>query len=373
MKTFELEERRIETDFTNVLPGKLRDPKTAALLSIIPGLGQLYNGETGKGVLFLLVSLANFALALLLVFTKPVLGALDAIAKVLHLEGNFELTQSLSFIQHGQAFFCVYLLLFGSFIAYAMREAYDQAILSRHTRFAKFFLGFPEASSSSYLLHYAVMTVGLLMMIFFALPKPPVEENLEIEFEQPEPPPKPPEPRQSNPKPAAPKLEQPKKVVTPPPVVQTPVVTKTTQAPVSTDPTPMPAAPVASAPSAETGSSSGSPNGTGSTGGQGTGNGGTGDDLDFGPFIADMQKRIRKSWFPPPGNESKVITLKFKVSAHGEVSSIRLVKSSGLSIADNAAITAVKNASPFSNLPAGANDPTEVKFNFDYSVFSAGN
>ncbi len=37
-----------------------RDPNMAVILSVIPGLGQLYNGETRKGLLFLGVTAINF-------------------------------------------------------------------------------------------------------------------------------------------------------------------------------------------------------------------------------------------------------------------------------------------------------------------------
>jgi TonB family protein len=85
-----------------------------------------------------------------------------------------------------------------------------------------------------------------------------------------------------------------------------------------------------------------------------------------------MQRRIKKAWFPPKGNESKRISLKFKVAKSGQVTRIRLVESSGLQIADAAAITAIETASPFAPLPAGAPDQVEIKFTFDYNVFNGG-
>ena len=44
-------------------PPRLRQPWLAILLSIpLPGLGQIYNGQVGKGLLFILVHIANFIL-----------------------------------------------------------------------------------------------------------------------------------------------------------------------------------------------------------------------------------------------------------------------------------------------------------------------
>ena len=99
---------------------------------------------------------------------------------------------------------------------------------------------------------------------------------------------------------------------------------------------------------------------------------GTGDsaEIDFGPYVQEMTRRIKKAWFPPKGNESKRITVKFKIKRSGDVRSIRLIESSGLSIADNAAIAAVEQAAPFPPLPAGADDEISIKFTFDYNVFN---
>jgi arabinogalactan oligomer/maltooligosaccharide transport system permease protein len=42
-----------------------RDPNMAALLSIIPGLGQLYNGEKRKGIFFLAATFINLIVFIL--------------------------------------------------------------------------------------------------------------------------------------------------------------------------------------------------------------------------------------------------------------------------------------------------------------------
>lgn len=125
-------------------------------------------------------------------------------------------------------------------------------------------------------------------------------------------------------------------------------------------------------------------------GGQGGGGGGSGQqgnpgannrngnstsaqkDVDFGPYMADLQRRIKKHWFPPKGNESKRVMVVFKVHSGGELSGLHLERSSGVALADNAALKAVEDAAPFRPLPDGAPDTVDIQFTFDYNVFNGG-
>jgi TonB family protein len=110
----------------------------------------------------------------------------------------------------------------------------------------------------------------------------------------------------------------------------------------------------------------------GATGGTGSGGGdGGGGEVDMGPWMREMQRRIKKSWFPPKGNESKRIKVTFKVSKDGSAHKVKLLSSSGVSIADDAAIQAISDASPFAPLPDGVGDEIDINFTFDYNVFGA--
>lgn len=93
---------------------------------------------------------------------------------------------------------------------------------------------------------------------------------------------------------------------------------------------------------------------------------------DFGPYMRDLQKRIKMNWDPPKGNESKRVVLLFKIAKDGRLLSCSVFKSSGLPNADKAAINAVQATAPFRPLPAefkGQN--IDIQFTFDYNVFGA--
>ncbi len=95
-------------------------------------------------------------------------------------------------------------------------------------------------------------------------------------------------------------------------------------------------------------------------------------DVDFGPYMADLQRRIKRAWFPPKGQESRRVVVIFKIHSDGSLSHLRLDHTSGMAIADQAALKAVENAAPFRPLPSGAPTDVDIQFTFDYNVFGGG-
>lgn len=139
------------------------------------------------------------------------------------------------------------------------------------------------------------------------------------------------------------------------------------------------------APTYRAGSGSGSRSGAGSSAsrggsgnygnpGPGNPNGRPGIDTiaapDFGPYMRDLQRRIKMNWDPPKGNESKRVVLLFRIAKDGRLLSCSVAKSSGLPAADKAAINAVHLTAPFRPLPANfKGSSVDIQFTFDYNVF----
>lgn len=93
---------------------------------------------------------------------------------------------------------------------------------------------------------------------------------------------------------------------------------------------------------------------------------------DFGPYMRELQRRIKMNWDPPKGNESKRVVLMFKIGRDGRLLSNRVLKSSGLPSADSAAKHAVELTAPFKPLPPEyKGDSVDIQFTFDYNVFGA--
>lgn len=129
---------------------------------------------------------------------------------------------------------------------------------------------------------------------------------------------------------------------------------------------------------AGTGAKLGTGGGSGGVGNPGPGNpnGRPGIDAirepDFGPYMRDLQRRIKMNWNPPKGNESKRVVLLFKIAKDGRLLSCSVFKSSGLPNADKAALDAVKLTAPFKPLPAEYKGASiDIQFTFDYNVFGA--
>ena len=131
-----------------------------------------------------------------------------------------------------------------------------------------------------------------------------------------------------------------------------------------------------------TGSGTGTGSGLGSgANGSGGGNPGGGGgrpgidaikEPDFGPYMRELQRRIKMSWDPPKGNESKRVVLLFKIAKDGRLLSCSVFKSSGLQNADKAALNAVHLAAPFRPLPPEFKGQSiDIQFTFDYNVFAA--
>lgn len=93
---------------------------------------------------------------------------------------------------------------------------------------------------------------------------------------------------------------------------------------------------------------------------------------DLGAYTADLQRRIKRAWFPPKGYESKRMTFVFEVDRQGQVSNLKIKESSGMVATDEAARAAITNASPFRPLPDGAPAKIKLAFTFDYKTFAGG-
>jgi TonB family protein len=93
--------------------------------------------------------------------------------------------------------------------------------------------------------------------------------------------------------------------------------------------------------------------------------------VDFGPFLADINRQIRRTWSPPKGKETARVVVLFHLGASGEVSNVHLEHPSGFADADAAALSAVQSGS-FRPLPAGAHGPVKFQFTFDKNTAAGG-
>jgi outer membrane biosynthesis protein TonB len=92
-------------------------------------------------------------------------------------------------------------------------------------------------------------------------------------------------------------------------------------------------------------------------------------ELNMGPYMAALQRKIKRAWKPPRGTESNRIVANFKVRRDGSITDLKLIVQCSYPEANLAALEAISNAAPFDLLPAGSVDPVDIEFTFDYNVF----
>lgn len=445
------------------------DPVIVAFFSIVPGLGQLYNGKTGKGILFLSATATSILMLLGSLFPTATLPVAVFILGIIQfLFGfifKFDLKPSpaadvlMESIRFGGSFSTLLGITILSFIIYSMSDAYMDAEKARqefeqgliHTDNTNF--RFSESAAGSYIIHSLAFVLLFCISLFLVIPTQKKEQVTEIEFilpqtESKEPPPpetkrkstvqsvdqgkhdpkKPVTPAQKSqpatppapmaapapPKPVPPKPITPPQPVAPPQAVQPPqpraipkALPKISDQPALTQAQTQPAPikpsqnsntgsdlPQPAAPAPEAPSQGGAPGnvtavaivpkvpGVGGTGGLGNAgnpppnsrpNGPTSiaakKDIDFGPYMNDLQRRIKRAWRPPRGNESKRVVVTFRISTNGDLSDLAIKVGSNFEPSDKAALLAVQAAAPFNRLPEGAPSSVDIEFTFDYNVF----
>jgi TonB family protein len=93
-------------------------------------------------------------------------------------------------------------------------------------------------------------------------------------------------------------------------------------------------------------------------------------DVDFGPYMADLQRKIKQSWVFPKCDNSRRVVVVFKVRKDGELTNLRLDHSSGIALADKAALLAIEHAAPFQSLPVGAPNDIDIQYTFQCNDWS---
>lgn len=93
---------------------------------------------------------------------------------------------------------------------------------------------------------------------------------------------------------------------------------------------------------------------------------------NWGPYMKDLEQRIKRNWTPPKGDSSKRVVITFTIGRDGRLLSAKVTKSSGVPLADRAAMSAIELTAPFRPLPPefrGQSVP--IEFTFDYNVINS--
>src|SRR3989338_6038202 len=174
------------------------DPIVVAFFSIIPGIGQLYNGKTAKGIVFLVATFISLSMlygslnpASTLEFALVMLTILRFLLGFI-FKFDFHPSPAAEFlmnsIKFGGSFSYLLVLTIVSFVLYSMVDAYLDAEKAQQ-QFDHKIIGtdstnfrFSESTASSYILHSIVFILLFLTSLFFVIPTGKREQITEIEF-----------------------------------------------------------------------------------------------------------------------------------------------------------------------------------------------
>jgi TonB family protein len=90
--------------------------------------------------------------------------------------------------------------------------------------------------------------------------------------------------------------------------------------------------------------------------------------LDFSKYKEDVQRRLKRGWFPPRSSTSTSVTVRFSVLRSGEFTHPVVVKSNGDYMQNMAAIKAVNSAERARPLPVGSPPRIGLEIELAYNV-----
>lgn len=92
-------------------------------------------------------------------------------------------------------------------------------------------------------------------------------------------------------------------------------------------------------------------------------------DVDMGAYYQQLQQRVRQQWIPGITQSSYQTVVYFVVSRSGQIRGLRVVRPSGSTAVDNAALGAIQRAAPFSPLPTGySGNSVNIVFTFNINL-----
>jgi len=89
--------------------------------------------------------------------------------------------------------------------------------------------------------------------------------------------------------------------------------------------------------------------------------------VDFGPYMSKMKRDIQAKWKPPRGFENRRVVAVFSIKRDGTIENPSIVEGASEAV-DQAALDALKAASPLDALPKGAPSSVQMRYVFEWKV-----
>ncbi|MEM9273478.1 MAG: TonB family protein [Cyanobacteria bacterium P01_F01_bin.143] len=91
--------------------------------------------------------------------------------------------------------------------------------------------------------------------------------------------------------------------------------------------------------------------------------------LDMRNYFSKVRRRVKRNWNPQYSTKDHNTVLSFSIQRNGQITALKIRKTSGSSARDREALNAVQNSGPFDPLPA--NFPLEMlKVEFNFNIYT---
>ena len=92
--------------------------------------------------------------------------------------------------------------------------------------------------------------------------------------------------------------------------------------------------------------------------------------LDLGPYLAEVKQRVRQNWHSPNVDDSRQTVITFSIQRNGQIRGLQITQSSGSPQLDNEFIAAIQKSAPFAPLPANyPNSQLNIVYNLNINVY----
>ena len=92
--------------------------------------------------------------------------------------------------------------------------------------------------------------------------------------------------------------------------------------------------------------------------------------IDMRKYFSEIQRRVRRNWNPKFTMEEYTTVLNFSIKRNGQITGLKVVRTSGSEDVDREALEAIQDSAPFDPLPANFPlDSINMRFNFNIYIY----
>ena len=93
-------------------------------------------------------------------------------------------------------------------------------------------------------------------------------------------------------------------------------------------------------------------------------------DVDMSAYFAELKRRVKQNWNPSYSSEEQTTYLTFNIQKNGQITGLKVTRSSGSQTLDRESLEAVQNSAPLDPLPSDFPlEALEIEFSFNIYLY----